>query len=233
MRSPPPPPLEPPLSSLSPGAYSIDINGDWSLTDLYIFPRTFEQTYYLFYSLLPGNDESDLERVKHTYSAFPWQGGYSAVNFYNQLRYVVPSEHRPELISIHYSSPGLLELGVVLGVAITIGRIIKSVALSINEINTTYTNIMKGMQDRKILRLEERRRSLNLSKEEREYVEQSLEAMARILGFENIKEINERTGDPYKSLKILLSLYRRVRTLADYEREGKAVFPTSRRDRPR
>jgi hypothetical protein len=121
----------------------------------------------------------------------------------------------------------------VLGVAITIGRIVKSVASSINEINTTYTNIMKEMQDRKILRLEERRRALNFGREEREYVEQSLEAMARILGFENIKEINERTGDPYISLKILLSGFRRVRTLSNYEREGKTVFPAPRRDRRR
>jgi hypothetical protein len=49
--------------------------------------------------------------------------------------------------------------------------------------------------------------------------------MSKILGFEDIKQLNERTGNPYISLKILLSLYRRVRTLAGYERDGRAGFP--------
>jgi hypothetical protein len=55
--------------------------------------------------------------------------------------------------------------------------------------------------------------------------------MSRIFGFDDIGEINTRTGHPYISLKILLSLYRRVRTLVDYERRGKAVFANRRRDK--
>jgi|SRR5689334_24708706 len=117
--------------------YRINIDGDWELADLYIFPRAFEQAYYLFYSLLPGHDEWDVERIEHAYSSFPWQGGYSAVNFYNQLRYIVPQRHRPELIAFNYSSPGFMELGLTLAVVITIGKVVKSVASSINEINAT------------------------------------------------------------------------------------------------
>lgn len=200
------------------GTYSIQIDGEWELSDLYIFPRTFEQTYYLFYPLLPIHDEWDSERIDHAYSSFPWQGGYSAVNF-------TPRGQRPELISFNYASPGAMELALILGVAIAVGRIVKSVASSINEVNTTYSNIIKGMQERKIMRIEGRRKTLNLRKEEAEFVEKSLSAMARILGFRNISDINERTGNPYVSLKILLSLYRRVRTLAEYERKGKADFP--------
>lgn len=226
MRSRPPPPPDP--FSLPIGRYSINIDGDWELSDLYIFPRTFEQSYYLFYSLLPGHDEVDAERIEHAYSTFPWQGGYSAANFYNQLRFIVPRRQRPELVSINYSSPGLMELGLILGVAVMVGRIVKAVASSINECNSTYSNIIKGMQERKIMRIETRRRSLHLRQEEIQYVERSVQSMARILGFDNVKEINERTGNPYISLKILLSLYRRVRTLAEYERKGKATFPGQR-----
>ena len=46
----------------------------------------------------------------------------------------------------------------------------------------------------------------------------------KLLGFNNLDEINARTGHPYLSLKILLSLYRRVKTLTDYIGKGKADF---------
>lgn len=229
MRSRSPPLPDSPIE----GRYRINIDGHWDLADLYVFPRAFEQAYYLFYSLLPDHDEWDVERIEHAYSSFPWQGGYSAVNFYNQLKHIVPQRQRPELISFNYASPGVMELGLILAVAITVGRIVKSVASSINDINSTYTNIIRGMQERNIMRIEGRRRSLNLHREELDFIQASLSEMSKILGFENIRDINERTGNPYVSLKILLSLYRRVRTLGGYEREGKAVFPDSRRDRRR
>jgi hypothetical protein len=148
------------------GRYRISIDGDWELADLYTFPHAFEQAYYLFYSLLPYLDEWDVERVEHAYSSFPWQGGYSAVNFYNQLKYVVPRRQRPELISFNYSSPGVMELGLILAVAVTVGRIVKSVASSIREINATYSSIIKGMQERKIMRIEAARSALGLREAE-------------------------------------------------------------------
>ena len=108
-----------------PGVYTIEIDGEWSLEDLYIFPRTFEQVYFLIYSLFPDHDEYDLERIRNAYSAFPWRGGYSAVSFYNTLKYIVPRARRPQLVSINYSSPGLMEIGLILAVATVVGRIVK------------------------------------------------------------------------------------------------------------
>lgn len=124
MQSPPSPPDD--LSaSLPPGTYTIDIGGEWSLEDLYVFPRTYEQVYFLIYSLLPAHYDLDVERIEHAYRAFPWQGGYSAVNFYNHLKYVTPPRERPQVILINYSSPGWLELGIILTVALNVERIIK------------------------------------------------------------------------------------------------------------
>ena len=82
--------------------YTIHIEGRWSLEDLYVLPHTFEQVYFLVYSLIPGHDESTLDRIQHAYEAFPWQGGYSAVNFYNQLKYITPKRQRPQIASIHW-----------------------------------------------------------------------------------------------------------------------------------
>jgi hypothetical protein len=228
MQSPPPDDI---FGDLPPyGTYTIEIEGEWSLEDLYVFPRTFEQVYFLIYSLLPTHYDLDVERIEQAYRAFPWRGGYSAVNFYNQLKYVTPRQERPQLISINYASPGWLEIGLILTVALNVEKIVKSISASMNAANDTYNNIVKGMGDRKLLRLDIRRRELDLKQDELEYIAKSVGRMSSNFGFDD-SEINARTGHPYISLKILLSLYRRVRTLVDYERRGKAVFTNRRRDK--
>lgn len=225
MQSPPPPPDDPFEDVPPSGNYIIYLDGEWSLEDLYVFPHIFEQIYFLTFSLLPNHDEFTLERINYAYRAFPWRGdGYSAANFYNQLKYIIPIGQRPQLISINYASPGLLEIGLILSVAVTVGKIVKVFCDSINQVNQTHNNIMKGMHERRLLLLDERRRSLDLEREEIQFIDNSLNMMAHILGFDDIKDINKKTGHPYKSLKILLSLYRRIRTLADYQQKGKAFF---------
>jgi len=208
--------------------YSIHIEGRWSLEDLYIFPRAYEQVYFLIHSLQEELDEAAMERVTSAYQAFPWQGGYSAVNFYNQLKRITPKEERPEIASISYASPGWIEIALILSVALNVEKIVRSVCASIQSVNKTYSDIMRGMQDRKLLKIEIERSELELKKEELEYVEAAAKEMAAVLEIHNLAVINNRTGHPYRTLKILLSLYRRVRILADYQREKKADFSNTK-----
>lgn len=204
--------------------YTIHIEGKWSLEDLYVFPRTFEQVYFMVYSLSPEHDDFTGERIQHTYEAFPWQGGYSAVGFYNQLKSMTPKRERPQIASIHYGSPGWIELALMLSTALAVERLVKSIANTIDHAHSVYNRIIRGLSERRLLRLEEQRQELQFKREELEYIDFCLSQMSKLLGFKNIDEINSRTGHPYISLKILLSLYRRVRTLVKYEVKGKAKF---------
>jgi hypothetical protein len=213
-----------PKKKSNPDTYRIAINGNWSFEDLYVFPRAYEQVYFLVQSLSPEHDEQDLERINHSFRAFPWRGGYSAVNFYNQLKFVTPAKARPQIVSMHKGSPGWFELALVVAAAISVERLVKSVANSIDHTHGIYDKVVKGLMERKLLRLDVKRKELQFKQEELNYIESSLNQMARILGFDNLKKINEKTGHPYVSLKILLSLYRRVRKLADYSEKGKANF---------
>jgi hypothetical protein len=91
-----------------------------------------------------------------------------------------------------------------------------------------YNRLMRGLSKRKLLRLKVKRKELQFKREELEYISLCASEMSRLLGFTNIDEINARTGHPYISLKILLSLYRRIRTLVNYETKGKADFSNKR-----
>ena len=201
--------------------YRIVIGERWTLEDLYVFPHTFEQLYFLYYSLMLQVDESSVERIMYAYSKFPWQGGYSAVNFYNQLKYAVPKQARPTIQSIRYGSPGWIDLTLAPAVAKAVEFTVKAIANSITHANRAYNEICTGLQKRKLMRIKVKRQELQLKKEELEYVKSSLKSIAEILGLKNIEEMNRRTGSPYKTLKILLSTYRRVRDLASFQNKGK------------
>jgi hypothetical protein len=205
-------------------SYTIHLDGIWTIDDLYTFPRAVEQVYFLLWSLRSGHDEVDAERIERAYSTFPWQGGYSAVSFYNQLKFVVPKRNRLRVLSIKYESPGWIELAVVAVVAANLERIVRSVARSIRHCNDVYHRIWTGLEKRKLLRLKVKRAELTLKRDEEKFINQSLKEMTAILETPYVRKLNRLTGDPYISLKILLSLYRRVRTLANYQNQRKVDF---------
>lgn len=200
--------------------YEIPIGGKWSLEDLYVFPRAYEQCYFLYLGLLPDVWDADQERIAHAYSAFPWQGGYSAVGFYNQLKWAVPRGKRPRVIRIEYASPGLIELALLLAVAKIIERIVHSLCSSAKELNATYTEVYRDLHERKLLKVRTEDEIRSLSPSERRVVNQHAGTMALVLNVD-VNALDEMTGSSFKSLKILLSLFRRLKRLAEFQRMGK------------
>jgi hypothetical protein len=202
--------------------YRIDIDNKWSLEDLYVFSRNYEQVYFLAYSTLPDLPDEAVARVSHAYQVFPWRGGYSAVHFYNQLRHAIPFNERPAIRAIQYASPGFIELGLLTSVAVSVSVLVRHVATTIGKVHSVYNAIISDLQTRKLLRLEVKRKELELTREEDRVIEEHANMMARLLGFESHTQITQRTGHPFITLKILLSYYRRIKKLAEFESQGKA-----------
>lgn len=203
--------------------YKILMDGEWSLEDLYILPRTYIDVYSFMYSFLrpiETFDDPD-DRLVITYSAHPWKGGFSSLNFYNNLKYIVAPKERPSVIAIQYASPGWLELGVVIVVATQIKKIVSCFVSSASELNSLYKEIYDGMHERKMMKLEAKRESLKLSKEQLEFAVESADNLSRLMGFENIDQVNKLTKNPLATLKILLSFYRKIRVLAEFDKSGK------------
>ncbi|MCX5823967.1 MAG: hypothetical protein NTY86_10815 [Deltaproteobacteria bacterium] len=213
---------------MNPERFRIGIDGEWSLEDWYVFPRTIDQTYSFLYSItevgrLEGEPEED-EPLYITYTAHPWRGGYSAVNFYNYLHDLVPKPLRPRVISIHYASPGWLELGLAIGVALSIRRIVKAFCDSGREIVSFYNDIYDGLNERKLQRISVKREELRLTREQIEFAEYSMKKLSKMMAFDGLTELKQITPNELSSLKILLSFFRRIRVLGDYQKNGKADF---------
>ncbi|MBZ9862170.1 hypothetical protein [Mesorhizobium sp. CA12] len=207
------------------GSYSISIDGRWSLEDLYKFPRAYEQVYFAMEAVLPSEIPGEEQRIFRAFRAYPWRGGYSAVNFYNQLKYATPPHRRPTVASIRYSSPGWIELIVNQPLAYHVGVIIMAVAGGIKYCNSVYHRIYTDMQNRQLLRMEVELKRVSVTAEELKIVAESADEMARLVGLPSADALHARTGDPLISLKILFSIFRRVRLLAEYKDNGKADFP--------
>lgn len=203
--------------------YRIQIDGDWTLRDLYEFPRVYSQLYSFLY-VLEFSSPDDLydERVDSAFRSHPWRGGFSAVNFYSQLGYIVPDRDRPTINSIRYSSPGWLELTLAVAIATNIERLVESFTKSGKHINSLYKEIYEGLHERRLMRVKVKRQEIALRRDQIRFAEESAKSLSQLLGFKNLEELHYLTQNPLATLKILLSLYRRVRTLAKYESKGKA-----------
>lgn len=207
--------------------YRISIGGDWSLKNLYELPHNFGQVYAFHCAFLLTGVIQVPEGSPDIFASFPWLGGYSAVNFYKHLGSQVPPRFRPKIKSIQYASPGWIDLNLWVPAAVAIGKVVGIFVTSALGLNTLYSAIYKGMQERELMQLDVKRKELELSREQLEFTIDAAQRLAKGLGFDRIDELHERTGHPLATLKMLLSYYRRVRTLAGYVTAGKASFPTS------
>ena len=197
----------------------------WSLEDLYDFPHAYSQTYSLIYCLDSPLDPRSADRINIALEGYPWQGGYSYVNIYTVLRNQIPHPHRPQIKSIHYASPGWIDIilnpdvallvaksvGILLGTALTAAETYKRIYKTISEINKQRK---KNNLDNSSLSAAEARMMMQMS-----------EDIARHLGFKSFAQLNSRTKNPEVTLKILLAHYRRLRTLADFVESGKIRLP--------
>lgn len=209
---------------MSDDVYRIQIDGEWLLEDLYSFPHTFSQAYAFLYTLNMPLDDFKEEQLRITFTSYPWLGGYSAVNFYNYLKATVAISDRPRVISIRYGSPGLFELGLAVSIAIGVGILVKTFIASAGGLHSLYNDIYKGLQERKLMRIEVKRKELVLEKERIQFIDDATQKLSHAMGFKNVEQINRLTGNPLATLKILLSFYRRIRTLTEYDRDGKVKF---------
>jgi hypothetical protein len=162
----------------------------------------------------------DQDRLARTYLAYPWKGGYSTVNFYFELNYLVPLNDRPVVKAIRYESPGVIELALAIAVAVSLRRVVANVAAAIRDVNSTYDEIYRGMQQRRLLRLDVREREMKLERDQEQFLLDSFHRLSALLGIPESEVLLHLTGSPLAAVKVLLSVYRRAKQLQELQRRG-------------
>ena len=202
----------------------LELDGRWNLEDLSEATREYVQLYGFAYSLMTDLPLARREEIEYIYGKFPWQGGYSTVNFFNQLFHKIPPRFRPQVRRIQYASPGFIELTLLLAAAATVARIVKSVCSAINTAHDTYRNIQKGSVEHELSKINVKSQELDLRKKQIEFCESSAKQLEKVLGLseQEVALLDQRTqSHPVMKLKILLSVFRRVEPLAEQQAAGK------------
>jgi len=206
---------------MSPKCHRIPIDGEWDLVDLSTFPQLYRQLYSVVYSFeveIPAIKE---EIVNESFIRHPWKGGFSTINWFNDLYYAIPSKDRPKIKSIQYASPGWIDLDVLVTAAASLQVMVVAVLFAVRQGNKTYSQIQNGIQERRLNEIKLQRRKLILDRERLQFVTESCEKLAQLMGFKHLKEMHKRTGNALVSLKMLLAMYRRLRELSEFEVGGK------------
>lgn len=210
--------------ALQPTKTKLRLDGRWNLEELSEATRDYTQLYGFAYSLLPDLSLARKEEINYIYGKFPWRGGYSTVNFFNQLFHKIPPKLRPEVERIQYASPGFIELSELLLVAVSVAGIVKATCSTINTIHDTYRKIQKGSVEHELAKINLAKEEIELTQRQIAFCETSTKQLVQVLGLTEIQEqlIDQRVqGNPVMKLKILLSVFRRVEPLAKKQSEGK------------
>lgn len=210
--------------ALEPDKIKLKLDGRWGLEELSDVTKDFIQLYGFAYSLTPGLPVSRREELDYIYAKFPWRGGYSTVNFFNQLFHKIPHQLRPQIQRIQYASPGFIELSLLFSAAVTVAGIVRATCFSINKAHDTYRNIQKAAVDHELSKINLARQQLDLTKHQQAFCRESSKDLEQLfqLTAEQIALIDQRTeGNPAMKLKILLSVFRRVEPIAEQQAQGK------------
>lgn len=210
--------------------YRIIMNEQWALEDLYRFPHAYSQSQSFIYCFDTDLDPRDARRIDFALEEYPWGGGYSYVNIYTVLQHQIPVPHRPTIASIQYASPGwidiLLNPDVALQVAKSVGILLGAGIAAIEALK----RVDKARLDIARQRREQDREFARLTAAEVKALNEMSEEIAKHLGFESLKKLQQRTKNPEVTVKILMAHYRRMRILGDYVESGKVSLPEKLKD---
>lgn len=210
--------------------YRIELDRKWKLEDFSHYTRNYEQAYFAFFALASiieasTTDEALLRKVSQNLQSYPWMGGHSVVAFYTGVKRIIGRRNVPEIKEIKFASPGFVDLYMQLPPATQLAASVASIAGSIGIVNKVYNDIYRGMRDRELNKIEVDKAKLSLTEDNIKFLEDSCRSLGLHLKVEDVYRLIEISGNELRALKVLQSMFRRVRVLANYQNDKKAFLP--------
>lgn len=195
--------------------YRASIGGEWTVDDFSDLFAPYSQVY-AFLRLLraPPVEPAERSRLAGAYRSHPWQGGYSRVNFFSELKSLVPA---PEVVSLQYASPGWIELGAFLPTAYDIRSSIHNYAQSRDKIESLMKDTNRMLRERDLTKRNLQSPDFWLSAEDIELLHEAIGEFSHLLGFEHLDRLSEWSQNPLVALKVLMAFCVRIERLAEYQ----------------
>ncbi|MGF6526056.1 hypothetical protein [Variovorax sp. PvP013] len=201
---------------------TVHIDGRWGIEDLRKFSDLVQDAYAFVYALSGAGATSTKQRMGELFRKYPWRGGFSSVNFFDDLYKIIPSPNRAQVREIQYASPGFIKLKMDGEVATSISDFITTINQKDSDATTAYNDARATLRARNWLG--KAKDDLDLSEQDVGMLIDLVNKLSNAFGLSiQVEEIVQFAGsDPLGAVKILLAYYRRLAGLADYVATGKA-----------
>lgn len=201
---------------------TVHIDGRWGINDLRKFSDLVQDCYAFVYALTGRGTEETRDRVTELFQKYPWRGGFSSFNFFDDLYHLIPPTQRASISSIQYASPGTIELQMNKEAATTIHALCIAINHPDSVIVDAYNEVHSWLAERNWL--SRSAADLRLSASDKRELLDVAARLAESFGLSNQQQyiLDLSNSDPLAAVKILLAYYRRLDGLADYIATGKA-----------
>lgn len=209
------------------GTLSIYMDGRWDIEDLLKLSDALKDTYAYFYAVGSAGGQQNIYLERMLTDHF-WQGRGARWKLEEQLYGSIPREDALKIISIRYSSPGLMEIAGGLGALILMAKAANAWLDVGSKLVDTYTKIEKFFHERKHLQKPKLKFSLDstLARD----IDLARELMFELgddMGYSNedCEKILDLLSNPVAGLKFMVALAGETRKISALSEKGLLKLP--------
>lgn len=201
---------------------TVHIDGRWGIEDLRKFSNLVQDCYAFVYALSGKGTQTVKWHISSLFSKYPWRGGFSSVNFFDELYKKIPTNERAIIKRIQYASPGQMEFRMDADIGDSIRSFVENLNSQDGVAAKSYDEARSWLRAKRWLG--KAADDLELSDSDVAALLERVSILALNFGLRNSVEdiVSLASSDPLAAVKILLAYYRRLANLADYVATGKA-----------
>jgi hypothetical protein len=213
--------------------FRLELGGKWEIDELEELIEALRTSYAYYYwvTLDPASVDAT---TKHLIVRHFWSQRWQLEQTASELSRRIPEQSRLRLASMHYSSPGWIELagyvGAISAMALCAGKWIKVV----DEGFTLYKKIKQYFDDRKLNPPPQKFNLDNMPPSDLDEARRLCFEYGKELGFprKKIEDMIELTGNPISTLRLMTNLAVEARRLVKLQSAGKLQLPAPPKDDP-
>lgn len=208
---------------IAPSKYHVPIDGEWFVSDLDQFARTYSSLYSFFYCTAPRfitNIDSRVQRFLRS----PWTGGFSRINLFDALERMIPSIHDMKINRFKYASPGSIQIEALPSVGKSIASVIEQYLYSELSISQAVKAINQSLSASKVKTTDLSaidNKDLQIGKEVIALLEQKTVLIGELLQANSeLQQLINNAPNIVVGAKAVLAVVKQIERLAGYQKTG-------------
>lgn len=146
--------------------------------------------------------------------SMPWQGGFSAVHFYNKIKELIPMTSNGRLNAIHYASPGYMKMNMDSDIANIAIKSISDYGLNKRDIDSLYLELGNRIKELELNQMAENN-AVSTFAADLNCMSYFTRLVSSLSGFD-MTWLNQFVDTDFERCKIVMAHVRRVRYFQNY-----------------